>query len=328
MPIVTSQSNIALAFQKLEHVLFGVFIWDFLMSIKFDWQFATGKRPFRWPMFFYFVGRYLLIISQIGIIIEINVVNPNCQALYVFGKITGVCGIGLSSVNLAIRTMAVWENDLRVIIGLLALIMAHWAIIFRVLAVNASWVSQQAIGCETVWEPVNTGVFVVIVAAIAMLLDIVVLTLLWLKLYDRTQLSSIARLLLMDGAVFVLVALAVNVSTVVFGIFSLNDVSLHTTWVVASGIISTMVASHAVRRLSNHVMPNQALPIANQNGGRIYPASDQSLAASIRSEVIHVHIDTVISCDSPSTHENKDDETASTTVSAYSDANSEKPRPV
>lgn len=326
MTIVTSSSNIALAFQKLEHVLFGVFIWDFFMSLKFDWEFITRKRQFRWPMLFYFLGRYLLFVSQVGIVIGINVPKPDCRALYVFGKIAGVCGIGLSSINLAIRTMAVWENDIRVVAGLMILILGHWGVIFRALAVNASWIVEAGIGCATTWEPVNTGVYVVAIAAIAMVLDFVVLALLWLKLYNRqAELSSLARLLLTDGTVFVIVALAVNVSTVVFGIFSLNDVSLHTTWVIAAGIISTMVASHAVRRLSNHVVLGQALPVAHQNGQRILPPPEEPVSLSTQlSDGIHIHIDTHVTHDDPDAQAHKDG-VSSSSISVYSDTSNEKP---
>jgi hypothetical protein len=36
------------------------------VSLDFDWQFFSGKRRMRWPLYFYFAGRYALLFAMIG----------------------------------------------------------------------------------------------------------------------------------------------------------------------------------------------------------------------------------------------------------------------
>ncbi|EMD35615.1 hypothetical protein CERSUDRAFT_53885 [Gelatoporia subvermispora B] len=47
-------------YKDFVHALFGLYIWEVLISMKFDLDYLTGKRRFRWPMIFYFLNRYLM----------------------------------------------------------------------------------------------------------------------------------------------------------------------------------------------------------------------------------------------------------------------------
>jgi len=103
-----SPAEIALdaqAFSNLIHVLFGLYLWEFCVSFDFDYSFISGKRKYRWPLTFYFIGRYSLLAALIGIIIALDVRSElDCQSLYTFNQCMGNIAIGMASVNLSLRT--------------------------------------------------------------------------------------------------------------------------------------------------------------------------------------------------------------------------------
>jgi hypothetical protein len=56
--------------------------------------------------------------------IALNVTTQvDCQALYTFNQLFGNAAIGLASVNLSLRTMALWQMNRYVVVPLVALIM-------------------------------------------------------------------------------------------------------------------------------------------------------------------------------------------------------------
>ncbi|KIJ08935.1 hypothetical protein PAXINDRAFT_88164 [Paxillus involutus ATCC 200175] len=69
MPNWESNSEVAtdtLIYIKLIHALMGLYAWEFIMSLDFEWAVLTGKKKFHWPLTFYFAGRYLLLFAMIG----------------------------------------------------------------------------------------------------------------------------------------------------------------------------------------------------------------------------------------------------------------------
>ncbi|KAF5310563.1 hypothetical protein D9619_008199 [Psilocybe cf. subviscida] len=76
MPDWNSPDEIAkngVAFSRFMHTLLGLYIWEWVVSLPFDWQYLSGKKTFRWPLAFYFLNRYCLLFALIGIAIALNV---------------------------------------------------------------------------------------------------------------------------------------------------------------------------------------------------------------------------------------------------------------
>ncbi|KIM46553.1 hypothetical protein M413DRAFT_65449, partial [Hebeloma cylindrosporum] len=54
------------AFVKLMHSVAAIYMYEWLISLDFEWDFISGKKRFRWPMIFYFLNRYCLLLALIG----------------------------------------------------------------------------------------------------------------------------------------------------------------------------------------------------------------------------------------------------------------------
>ncbi|KIJ92961.1 hypothetical protein K443DRAFT_135150 [Laccaria amethystina LaAM-08-1] len=253
----------AAAFIKLIHVLLGVYAYEWFLSLNFDFSFLLGRRKFRWPMIFYFANRYLLLFALVGIIISMDVTSKvDCQALYTFNQIAGNAAMGLASINLSIRTMAIWSQN-KYIIGLLVLIiLGHWSLILQgrsvatkplsCIQLKATWVD--GVGCA-ITQTNNT-----ILAAIfiySMCFDLIVLLLNAYKLLginDKTAnllgRSRLTQMIFEDGLIFFIIAFLANLCATVFMLLNLNQI-MTIIFNVPAVVASSIVACRAVRRLTN-----------------------------------------------------------------------------
>ncbi|EIN09347.1 hypothetical protein PUNSTDRAFT_134500 [Punctularia strigosozonata HHB-11173 SS5] len=115
----------------LAHALFGLYLWEFATSLGFEWEVLTRRRRFRWWMIFYFAGRYCLLGSLIAYIVSLNVESGalNCEAVWICVQFLGAAASGFSSINLSLRTIAIWDQNRYVVSLIVLIILGHWALI-------------------------------------------------------------------------------------------------------------------------------------------------------------------------------------------------------
>ncbi|THH30669.1 hypothetical protein EUX98_g3523 [Antrodiella citrinella] len=235
------------AFLKLMHVLAGIFFWEFLVSFQFDLMFITGKKKFHWPLIFYFLNRYCLFFAFIGILIALDITTEvDCQSLYTFNQLFGDAAIGLASINLSLRTMAIWNMSLYIVVPLVLLILGHWSLILQGVLLKAVWV--EGTGC-VITKADNTVLAATFIYS--MCLDLTVLVLSAVKLFSRRGSSQIVKLLFKDGLIFFMIAFFSNLLATTFMCLNLNAI-MSIIFNVPAAVASTIVACRAVRRLNKY----------------------------------------------------------------------------
>lgn len=253
----------SLAFDKLMHTLLGLYIWEFVTSLSFDWDFVVGRKTFRWPMIFYFANRYFLLFSLIGIAIALNVTEPvNCQALYTYNQVFGNAAIGLASINLSLRTIAVWSQSKYLIAVLVLIIMGHWSLLLHGLLIKAEWIPGA--GCA-ITNTDNTMLAATFIYSMCFDLTVLVLTA-WKLAWPtrRSERSKLVNLIFGDGLIFFFIAFVANLIATVFMLLNLNAV-MSIIANVPAAIASTIVACRAVRRLTNYT--SQGAEMFNSTSG-------------------------------------------------------------
>ncbi|KIK68477.1 hypothetical protein GYMLUDRAFT_720067 [Collybiopsis luxurians FD-317 M1] len=257
MPNWSSQAEEQLdagVFVKFIHALMGLYLWEWFLTIDFDWEVITRKRPFRWPLGFYFANRYLLLFALIGILISFDTTTKlNCQALYIFNQLAGNASLGLASINLCIRTLAVYRNSTRLAIVLTLVILGHWALILQAgVLLKVAW-NDQTSQCQII----STNNRILAATFIySMLFDLLVFLLNAYKLSSRKGHASalgesrLGRMLFGDGLVYFFIAFLGNLLATVFMLLNLNYI-MTVIFNVPAAIASTIVACRVVRRLSN-----------------------------------------------------------------------------
>ncbi|KAJ7910026.1 hypothetical protein B0H13DRAFT_2488749 [Mycena leptocephala] len=247
----SSQAELAInagIFVKLNHALLGVYAWEWLISLPFDWEVLTGRKPFRWPLAFYFPNRYLLLAAMTGITVALDSTKEmNCQAIYAFNQFAGDAAVGLASVNLSLRTLAIWSQNGWIKILLIVIILGHWSLILQGVLLKAHW-DDQAATC------VITSSNSTILAATftySMGFDLLVFLLNAYKLgIKRKSKSKLSKMIFKDGLIFFFIAFLANLVATIFMFLNLNSI-MTIIFNVPAAMASTIVATRAVRRLTS-----------------------------------------------------------------------------
>jgi len=298
MPDWTSQEEIVRdtdAFSKLQHALSGVFLWEFVISFDFEWSFITGKKKLTWPMIPYFGGRYICLFTIIGMLVSLDMTSEvNCQALYTFLAFGGQAMIAFASINLAIRTMALWFQSPYVVVPLCILLAGQWAVLMQGVVIKAYWDPAQGCVASATKSSILTATFIysICIDSIVFLLSAWKLA---LPRYTRTRLMD---LMFKDGLVYFLLASLANIPAAVFISLQLNPV-MNIIFCIPAAMMSTILASRAVRRLSNFTKTSPSVYITAQNSGRSFHQSDGESCGSIsfaagraRAQGVHIQMDT------------------------------------
>ncbi|KAI0072928.1 hypothetical protein K474DRAFT_1711162 [Panus rudis PR-1116 ss-1] len=236
----------AAAFLKLQHALAGVYFWEWATSLAFDWAYISGKKKFHWPMIFYFANRYCLFFAIIGILIGLDTTIPiNCQALFTFIQLFGNGSTGLASINLALRTVVLWDHKLYIVIPIVLVILGHWSLILQGVLLTAEFFPGQGCNITKTNNTVLAATFIY-----SMCFDLLVMVLSAWKLVGRRKNSQLVGLLFKDGLVYFLVAFLSNVVATTFMLMKLNAV-MTVMFNVPAVIASTVVACRSVRHLQN-----------------------------------------------------------------------------
>lgn len=190
------------------------------------------------------------MFALIGIAIALNVTKPvNCQALYTYNQVFGNAAIGLASINLSLRTMAVWSQAWYIVVPLVAVILGHWSLLLHGILIKAAWIPGSGCAITNTDNKILAATFIY-----SMAFDFSVLTLTAWKLafpLKREKQSRIVQLIFHDGLIFFIIAFLANLLATIFMLLNLNAV-MSIIANVPAAIASTIVACRAVRRLSNY----------------------------------------------------------------------------
>ncbi|KAJ7349874.1 hypothetical protein DFH08DRAFT_1079162 [Mycena albidolilacea] len=303
MPDWSSQAELATdagIFVKLNHALLGVYAWEWLISLPFDWEVLTGRKPFRWPLAFYFANRYLLLAAMIGITVALDSTKEmNCQAIYAFNQFAGDAAVGLASINLSLRTLAIWSQNGWIKILLIVIILGHWSLILQGVLLKAHW-DDQAATC------VITSSNSTILAATftySMGFDLLVFLLNAYKLgINRKGKSKLSKMIFTDGLIFFFIAFLANLAATIFMFLNLNSI-MTIIFNVPAAMASTIVATRAVRRLTSftHQGPEMYAPSGSGTGNFRNHSGNRGLTTSTRGGVrgVHVQMETFVREDGP-----------------------------
>ncbi|KIY68495.1 hypothetical protein CYLTODRAFT_453465 [Cylindrobasidium torrendii FP15055 ss-10] len=245
------------SFTHFMHVLLGLYIWEWFTSLDFDWDYITRKRQLRWPLIFYFLNRYCLLFSLIGVITAVNLRRPvNCKALFTYFQVFGNASIGFASINLSLRTHV---HSLYVVAPLGILILGHWSLLLHGILLEAAWIPPYGCIITNSNHKILAANFIY-----AMSFDFIVLVLMvWRlgistpgSLGFKTNRLTLTTLIFSDGLIYFVVSFLGNLIATTFILLNLNAVmSIIAT--VPAAIASSIVACRVVRRLVMFSTENQ-----------------------------------------------------------------------
>ncbi|KAF9535170.1 hypothetical protein CPB83DRAFT_872986 [Crepidotus variabilis] len=304
--------------KKMAHVIFGVYLWEWLSSLPFEWDFVTGRKKIRWPLIFYLINRYSLLVF---LVLQLTMFDApsdrpfNCGKIYQIGYLFGQVALVTASINLTVRTIAIWSN-IYVTAGLGLIVLANCVLVsVEIYYSTAMWIP--GIGCvPNAPYQVDMWLRASFIYSVAFNLLVLALNLYKLSVgmgsFGPTQpqlyinplkgTSRIAQLIFTQGLIYFFIAFLTDLVSIVFLTLKLN-IAMSTIAVSPTLVISSIAACRSVRTLANFHHNNQPTYVLSvfQTPRQSNPAMSMNDECMIQTKSAHegviVHMETITTID-------------------------------
>ncbi|KAI0052431.1 hypothetical protein FA95DRAFT_1601803 [Auriscalpium vulgare] len=211
-----------LAFIKFLHCIDGLYIWEYVTTLNYEWEVITGKRPYRWTIWIYSISRLSALWTVILNLIGFNLTHEiNCQVWIIFELFFAYLAFATASLLIVLRVAAIWNRNMYV----MGLALAVWLtnigfLIHGIVTVRDVWVPESN-ACLTLDTDQGRNNICVTLAT-----DLILCLLMLIGLVRAKQGQGVAgiwRVLYRQGLVWLVVATIAEVPPAVFAILNLND---------------------------------------------------------------------------------------------------------
>ncbi|KAI0044166.1 hypothetical protein FA95DRAFT_1608784 [Auriscalpium vulgare] len=211
-----------LSFIKFLHLVDGIYIWEYFMSLDYEWSVLTGKRPYRWTIWIYSITRIGALMTVVMNLIGFNVTSEmNCQTWIVFQLMFAYVALVAASSLIVLRIAAIWNRNHFAV----ALAVATWS-------TNVGFLLHDIITSRSVWNPTAASCtfvdtvhsrnnIIVTFTTDFVLCCIVIAGLLRMRRLHGT--TGIWSLLYKQGLIWLGLATVAMIPSTVFIILNLND---------------------------------------------------------------------------------------------------------
>ncbi|KAH8978880.1 hypothetical protein EDB86DRAFT_3089888 [Lactarius hatsudake] len=208
----------SLTLVKLLHVVDGIYIWEYFITLWFEWEVFTQRRQWRWTMLIYFATRLTALAGVCTELVGFNLTTRfNCQAWLLAVLITVYPAFALNSLLILLRTIAIWERKLIISVALTAVWLTNVAFLIHGITL-----------ADSVWLPLQNACFVVdsqkskLNVLVSTITDLVLLLAMIIGVLRLESDSSIWRMLYRHGIVWIVLATIGLVPPTIFLFLNLN----------------------------------------------------------------------------------------------------------
>ncbi|KAH9979636.1 hypothetical protein BJV74DRAFT_125419 [Russula compacta] len=250
-PVVAASDGFALI--KFWHVVAGVYIWEFLTTLDFEWHVLRWHRQsgpqnskstsYPWTIWLYCLTRGATLVAVISYLYDLNVkTRINCQAFVIFEMVFVYLALATASSLIVLRIKVIWDgNSVMPMIAACIWVINGAFLILGITRLRSEWVPAGGGGCDT--YNIQTTKVTIIVAFISdILLLIIMLVGLFRSNYHRSDAFGWGRLLWKQGVVWLSLAIIAGILPTVFVCLDLNaplSVIFQMPWLVTMSIAAT-----------------------------------------------------------------------------------------
>jgi len=214
-----SDIEVYVHFVHVVHLFDGIFIWEFVTTLGFEWEVFTGKRPWKWSFVVYLVARLLALMCVILNLIGFNVTTEfNCNAWFRSTLVSAWFSVAIASFLLVLRGVAIWGRD--------RIITTVAVIIWSGNVAASFWSVTKA---QTVWSPVantcvisGTNDFRWSILT-NLIVDLSLLSIMFVGVMHKKNATYLWRMLYLQSIFWMLTAIATEVPSVVLPFLNMSD---------------------------------------------------------------------------------------------------------
>ncbi|VDB92360.1 unnamed protein product [Peniophora sp. CBMAI 1063] len=202
------------------YVCGGCAIWEYITQLPFEWDVVRRVRRYRWTIWVYSSCRISMVL---GFILLIGAANgwssQRCTASYVAAQALSYASLGLASLLIVLRIVAVWERHMAIVIVSYAIWLIGVVLNVRDLSLLRASFSAIPRTCE----PYNTSRFLPnSIGIIGSDVSLLALVLVGILRKREAPKFGVVRLLYHQGVVWLAAAVIVETPVLIFCILNLN----------------------------------------------------------------------------------------------------------
>ncbi|KAF8496133.1 hypothetical protein F5888DRAFT_411037 [Russula emetica] len=247
----------------------GIFIWEFMITLDYEWSVIRGRRPYRWTIWIYSLIRVATLATVALNIFSLDATTRiNCQVAANLQFIFAYLALATSSLLIVLRIIAIWDRK-KVIV---AFATGVWGInvaflIQGVLRFRSSWEVDNVIdgsGCVFYLDSIRLSTVVAFAA------DIILLLIMLFGLYRLRRhgsLMGLGRLLWNQGVVWFLLAVVTELTPTLLIFLNLSqplDLVFQVPWVITMSVAATRMYRSLSDFLSSDIS-QKILPTSGRN---------------------------------------------------------------
>ncbi|KAI0282907.1 hypothetical protein BC826DRAFT_1062677 [Russula brevipes] len=127
------------AFVKVVHFVTGIYIWEFVSTLNFEWSIFRGRRQRSWTAALYVACRVTTLAAAVAQMTGFNITRPiSCKTWLVFVRILANTSTTLALMLYALRSIAVWQRNIYLISFLIACLVTNVVLWMR-LTPDVEW---------------------------------------------------------------------------------------------------------------------------------------------------------------------------------------------
>jgi len=228
----------------------GLYIWEFLTHLGYEWSVIQGRRPYRWTIWIYSADRLSTLAAAISYIMFLIISIPiNCKVLTILEFTFAYMTFSFSSLLIVIRVIAIWNKNKFVVAFAVALWLTNASFfIYGITQIRAGWVPQY-ISCDTPNIQSNKLAITAMPVTDIALLVIMLIGLLRIRHRGGGRLD-LGRLLWKQGVIYLFVATIAEIPPAVFLLLDLN-IGLDYMFLMPSLIAMSIAATRMYRSLAD-----------------------------------------------------------------------------
>jgi len=238
-----------LSILKLWHALSGLYIWEYFVTLDFEWKVIRGRRPYHWTIWIYSITRLATLLCAIFSMVSMDSsAKFNCQAITVWEFTISYVGFSGASLLIVLRNIAIWNGQKIVIAITTGIWVANIGFFIQSLArVRATWNSLLSTCVILDIHIAKLNIITTLVTDIALLL-IMLIGLLRLGFHEP-GVYGLGRLMWRQGIVWLFLATIAEIPPVLFISLKLND-ALDYMFTFPAMVIMTIASTRIYRSLS------------------------------------------------------------------------------
>ncbi|VDB96731.1 unnamed protein product [Peniophora sp. CBMAI 1063] len=284
---------------KANHVWTGLYFWEYVTSLSYDWKYLTGRKERRWTTWIYLGCRFMTVVSLsllLGVSDLFTHTPFDCLSLYRVAALCSYISFQLASLLVVLRTLVAW-NYWR---PMVAFVVAGWAtnlavMIWSIVGASAFWERSGDGGvCVSPFDTRNNRVLEIVSFAIDTTLVLCMLVGLSRK-EDRGPSSGLWGMLHRQAILWLGVVLLAELPAVILAVLDL-EAAFHQLLLLPKIIIITISATRMYRALNQFLAIDATHRVIHLPGATDTTIALEAMGSSgkrIQPLVVNVHTEQV-----------------------------------